>query len=72
MLDGARSSRDEVRSHRERLRAQGLRPVQIWVPNVRACSFINAARRQSKAMADSKRTKTNQRFIDAVSAHIDK
>jgi hypothetical protein len=72
MLDGARSSRDKVRSHRERLRAQGLRPVQIWVPDVRARSFINAARRQSKAVAASKRAKTDQRFIDAVSANIDK
>ena len=72
MLDGVRSSRDKVRSHRERLRAQGLRPVQIWVPDVRARSFMNAARRQSKAVAGSKRAKTDQRFIDVISTHIDK
>ncbi|MGI8625042.1 MAG: antitoxin MazE-like protein, partial [Geodermatophilaceae bacterium] len=33
------STRDRVREHRERLRQQGLRPVQIWVPDVRAHEF---------------------------------
>jgi Protein of unknown function (DUF3018) len=67
MLQSLRSSRDKVRLHRERLRAQGLRPVQIWVPDVRARSFISAARKQSKAVADSKIARADQGFIDAVS-----
>ena len=66
MLQNSHSSRDKVRLHRERLRAQGLRPVQIWVPDVRARSFITAARKQSKAVATSKRAKTDQRFVDAI------
>lgn len=33
------SSHRRVRAHRERLRAQGLRPVQIWVPDVAAEGF---------------------------------
>ena len=70
MLESSRSSRDKVRLHRERLRAQGLRPVQIWVPDVRARSFISAARQQSKAVAASRRAKTDQGFIDAVSEDI--
>ena len=28
------SSRDKVRAHRERLSKRGLRPIQIWVPDV--------------------------------------
>jgi hypothetical protein len=67
MLDKVRSSRDKVRLHRERLRAQGLRPVQIWVPDVRARAFLSAARKQSKAVSASKLANTDQRFIDAVS-----
>jgi hypothetical protein len=67
MLEKVRSSRDKVRLHRERLRAQGLRPVQIWVPDVRARSFKSAARKQSKAVADSNRAPADQKFIDAVS-----
>ncbi|MCW2631974.1 MAG: hypothetical protein JWR88_936, partial [Pseudonocardia sp.] len=27
-------TRDRVAAHRARLRAQGLRPLQIWVPDV--------------------------------------
>ncbi len=67
MLQNSRSSRDKVRLHRERLRAQGLRPVQIWVPDVRARSFVTAARKQSKAVAASEYAMTDQQFIDAVS-----
>lgn len=67
MLTHPTSSRDKVRMHRERLRAQGLRPVQIWVPDVRARSFLSAARKQSRAVAASKYAKADQRFIDAVS-----
>lgn len=61
------SSRDKVRAHRTRLRAQGLRPVQIWVPDVRARSFVAAARKQSRAVAASKRAAADQDFIDAIS-----
>jgi hypothetical protein len=66
----ARSSRDKVRLHRERLRAQGLRPVQIWVPDVRARSFISAARKQSKAVAASEQAQVDQAFIDSISQDI--
>ena len=69
MLQNPRSSRDKVRLHRERLRAQGLRPVQIWVPDVRARSFAAAARQQSKAVAASDLAKADEQFIDAVSEH---
>lgn len=47
------SSRDRVRAHRERLRRQGLRPIQIWVPDVRASEFRAEARRQALAVAES-------------------
>jgi hypothetical protein len=69
MLTNARSSRDKVRLHRERLRAQGLRPVQIWVPDVHARSFARTASQQSKAVATGKRAKADQGFIDAISDH---
>lgn len=62
-----RPSRDKVRAHRERLRAQGLRPIQIWVPDVRAASFRAEAHRQSLAVAASAATRDDQAFIDAVS-----
>ncbi len=60
-------SRDKVRAHRAKLRAQGLRPIQLWVPDVRASSFAAKARRQSLAVARSAQARTDQAFIDAVS-----
>lgn len=60
-------NRIKVREHRDRLRAQGLRPIQIWVPDVRASSFRSEARRQSLAVSASARAAEDQAFIDAVS-----
>ena len=60
-------SRTKVRQHRERLRAQGLRPIQIWVPDVRAPSFRSEAHRQSLAVATGAHAREDQAFIDAVS-----
>ncbi len=63
----SRPSRDKVRAHRERLRRQGLRPLQIWVPDVRSPSFKAMAHRQSLAVAKGPRAKADQDFIEAVS-----
>ena len=60
-------SRVKVGEHRARLRAQGLRPIQIWVPDVRAPSFKAEAHRQSLAVAASVHAAEDQAFIDAVS-----
>lgn len=40
-------SRDKVRAYRERLRRRGLRPIQLWVPDVRSRRFAREAHRQS-------------------------
>lgn len=66
-----RPSRDKVREHRERLRQLGLRPIQIWVPDVRAPAFRSEAHRQSLAVAAGPHAAENQAFIDAVSAMDD-
>lgn len=60
-------TRDKVRAYRERLRRQGLRPIQIWVPDVRSPSFREQAHRQSLAVANSPHAEADQDFIDAVS-----
>jgi len=69
MATVARSaSRDKVRAHRSRLRKLGLRPVQIWVPDVRTRAFALAAHRQSLAVAKSPHAARDQAFVDAISA----
>lgn len=63
----SQSSRDKVRAYRKRLREQGLRPIQIWVPDVRSPEFAKEAHRQSLLVAKSAGEKDDQAFIDSVS-----
>jgi hypothetical protein len=62
----AKPSRNKVREHRERLRKQGLRPIQIWVPDVRSPAFRSEAHRQSAAVAASVHAVDDQALIDAI------
>lgn len=39
---------DRVQRHRAGLRAAGLRPLQIWVPDTRRPGFAEECRRQSR------------------------
>jgi hypothetical protein len=39
-----------VQKHRDALRAAGLRPVQIWVPDTRRAGFAAECRRQSRSL----------------------
>jgi hypothetical protein len=60
-------SRDKVRAHRERLRRRGLRPIQIWVPDIRSRAFVREARRQSALVGTASAERREQAFIDAIS-----
>jgi hypothetical protein len=60
-------SRDKVRAHRARLRRRGLRPIQIWVPDVRSRRFTREAHRQSELVAHATSEVEEQEFIDAIS-----
>lgn len=62
-----KSSREKVRAHRDRLRQQGLRPIQLWVPDVNSPDFRKEAHRQSLAAAMSPRAEDDQAFIDSIS-----
>jgi len=64
---GQSPSREKVRAHRERLRAQGLRPIQIWVPDTRSPAFKEEARRQSVIAATSPHAADDQAFVDSIS-----
>ena len=62
------SSREKVKAHRQRLREQGLRPIQIWVPDVRSPHFAAEARRQSLLAAQSPHAEDDQAFVDSIAA----
>ena len=43
---------ERVSKHREKLKAAGLRPIQIWVPDTRRKGFADNCRRQSRMLKD--------------------
>ncbi len=63
----AKPSRDKVRAYRERMRAKGLRLVQMWLPDTRTPAFAAQAHRDSLAIANSPTEREDQAFIDSVS-----
>ena len=44
------SNAQRVKIHRQKLKADGLRPVQIWVPDTRRPEFVEECRRQSRLL----------------------
>jgi Protein of unknown function (DUF3018) len=69
--DNTKASREKVRAYRLRLRSRGLRPIQIWVPDVLSPAFATEAHRQSAAVAHSSHARDDQAFVDAISEWVD-
>ena len=63
----AEAKRDKVRRYRESMRRQGLRPLQIWVPDRHAPGFAEEIQRQCRLIAESEQEKDDQAFVDAIS-----
>jgi hypothetical protein len=64
----AEAKRDKVRRYRENMRRQGLRPLQIWVPDTSAPGFAEELQRQVRAIAESEQEKDDIAFVEAISA----
>lgn len=60
-----------VNEYRRRMRERGLRPVQVWVPDVRSERFLHEARRQAALVAGADRRSDDQDFVEAISATWD-
>ena len=60
-------SASRMRDYRARLRAAGLKPVQLWLPDTASPAFIAKARKQAKAIAAGDPAGDElQDFIDAA------
>lgn len=58
---------DRVKKHRDALRAAGMRPVQIWVPDTRQPGFAAECARQAALMASADRQDPDlAEFMDAA------
>lgn len=55
-----------VQKHRDNLRAAGLRPVQIWVPDTRRIGFADECRRQSMSLAGDDQERDTLGWLDAA------
>jgi hypothetical protein len=55
-----------VRKHRVALRATGLRPVQIWVPDSRRAGFAAECRRQCLALNKDRASNSDLKWLAKV------
>lgn len=63
---------ERVQKRRDALRAAGLRPVQIWVPDTRRPGFAQECRRQSLVVAAADAADRDlEGFMDAALADVD-
>jgi hypothetical protein len=61
-----KSSREKVRTYRKRMKAKGMRLVQLWVPDTRTAEFAKEARRQSLLANRSSHAAEDQAWVDAM------
>jgi len=55
-----------VQRHRDKLRAAGLRPIQLWVPDTKNPAFIEECRRQSRLLKNDLQEKEAAEWIEAA------
>jgi len=53
------------------MREQGLRLIQVWVPDVRDPDFSSEAHQQSLSVASSSQSADDQEFIDTISVSVE-
>jgi hypothetical protein len=58
-----------VQLRRDKLRAAGLRPIQIWVPDTRAPGFAEECERQCRLLATSVDADVDE-WLDAANAEL--
>ncbi|MCZ0728377.1 antitoxin MazE-like protein [Mycolicibacterium iranicum] len=63
--------RERVGEYRRRMRERDLRPLRVWVPDMRTESFGAEAHRQSSLVARADESTDEQDFIEAVSTPWD-
>lgn len=63
--------RERVSEYRRRMRERGLRPLQVWVPDVRTETFAAEAHRQASLVGRADESSDEQDFIEAFSTPLD-
>ena len=67
----ASTSAQRVEKRRAAFRAQGLRPIEIWVPDTRAPGFTEECARQAAIVDAANRADSElMHFMDAAAADL--
>lgn len=63
----SKNTAERVQKHRDSLRASGLRPIQIWVPDTRKKGFAKECHKQSLCLKRDPQEKDILKWIEDVS-----
>jgi hypothetical protein len=66
-MAGTSSSRIRTKHYRDSLRRRGLRPVRIWVPDLRAPDFKAAVERQCRLINAADKAENLMGWVENVS-----
>jgi hypothetical protein len=61
-----KSAKHKMSDYRDRMRAKGLRPIQLWVPDLR-----EPVRAEVRFLRDHASSRKGNRFLDAALAEIE-
>lgn len=61
----------KVARHRERMRAAGLRPVQLWVPDTRSPEFTAQVRKQCQNLKGDQAEAEVLLFTEEAASHVE-
>jgi len=65
----ALNSAQKMRQYREKMKAAGLRPIQLWVPDVRSQKIIDEIRKQSIRVSSDYQERRIMDFVESVMDH---
>ena len=63
----ALTSREKVSAYRSRMRRNGFRLVQMWLPDTRSSKFASQAHRDALAISASASEQEDQAWLDSMS-----
>ena len=66
-----KTARERMQARRDRLRRQGLRPVQHWVPDLRDPRVRQAIRREAALLAEHPEEQAINEWLEAAYAGVE-
>lgn len=71
MRNSHHKARENVSRYRDKMRALGFRPIQIWVPDTRSPKFAEECRRQSLLVSNDAAEQAILGELDAAMEDIE-